>query len=96
MKTPEYIEAALNRLAAALDLLDAATERRARADALRANLEEELAVMQDDRSKLAVELDAAVARSRTLELANEEVARKLKNASASIRSLLTGSDDPCS
>jgi len=32
------------------------------ADALRANLEEELAVLQDDRSRLAVELDGAIAR----------------------------------
>ena len=54
-KLPERLDAALQRLAAALDRLDAAIERRAKADALRANLADELAVMQDDRSRLAVE-----------------------------------------
>ncbi len=88
-KLPERLEAALRRLAAALDKLEAAGERRAKADALRANLEEELAVLQDDRSRLAVELDGAIARSNALELANEEVGRRLNQASAEIRSVLT-------
>jgi Domain of unknown function (DUF4164) len=87
-KLPERLDAALKRLAAALDLLEAASERRARADTLRTNLEDELAVMQDDRSRLAVELDGAVARSMSLELANDEVARRLSGASAEIREVL--------
>src|SRR5580658_3597447 len=76
------------RLDAALDRLDAASDRRAKADALRANLEDELAVMQDDRSRLAVELDGAIARAKSLELANDEVARRLNGASAEIRGIL--------
>jgi chromosome segregation ATPase len=87
-KLPERLDAALKRLATALDRLDAASERRAKADALRANLEEELAIMQDDRSRLAVELDGAIARSKSLELANDEVARRLNSASAEIRAVL--------
>ena len=87
-KLPESLDAALKRLAAALDRLDAASDRRVKADALRANLEDELAVMQDDRSRLAVELDGAVARVRSLELANDEVARRLNGASAEIREVL--------
>jgi chromosome segregation ATPase len=87
-KLPERLDAALKRLAAALDRLDAASDRRAKADALRTNLEDELAVMQDDRSRLAVELDGAVARSMSLELANDEVARRLSGASAEIREVL--------
>jgi len=87
-KLPERLDAALQRLAAALDRLDAAAERRAKADALRTNLEDELAVMQDDRSRLAVELDGAVARARSLELANDEVARRLNHASAGIKAVL--------
>jgi len=78
----------LKRLATALDRLDAASERRAKADALRTNLEDELAVMQDDRSRLAVELDGAIARAKSLELANDEVARRLNDASAEIRGVL--------
>jgi chromosome segregation ATPase len=87
-KLPERLDAALKRLAAALDRLDAASERRAKADALRTNLEDELAVMQDDRSRLAVELDGAVARARSLELANDEVARRLNHARAGIKAVL--------
>jgi chromosome segregation ATPase len=85
---PERLDAALKRLAAALDRLDAASDRRAKADALRANLEDELAVLQDDRSRLAVELDGAIARAKSLELANDEVARRLNGASAEIRGIL--------
>jgi len=87
-KLPERLDAALRRLAAALDKLEAASERRAKADALRVNLEEELAVLQDDRSRLAVELDGAIARSNVLELANEEVGRRLNHASAAIQAVL--------
>ena len=90
---PERLDAALKRLAAALDRLDAASERRAKADALRTNLEDELAVMQDDRSRLAVELDGAIARAQSLELANDEVARRLNTASAEIRGVLAGAAD---
>ncbi len=87
-KFPERLDAALKRLAAALDRLDAASERRAKADALRTNLEDELAVMQDDRSRLAAELDGAIAHAKSLELANDEVARRLTGASAEIRDVL--------
>jgi chromosome segregation ATPase len=87
-KLPERLDAALTRLAAALDRLDAAGERRAKADALRTNLEDELAVMQDDRSRLAAELDGAIARAESLELANDEVARRLNHASAGIKAVL--------
>ncbi|MGH6794693.1 MAG: DUF4164 family protein [Methylocella sp.] len=87
-RLPERLDAALKRLAAALDRLDAASERRGKADALRANLEDELAVMQDDRSRLAVELDGAIARSKSLELANREVARRLNGAREEIRGVL--------
>jgi chromosome segregation ATPase len=87
-KLPERLDAALKRLATALDRLDAASERRAKAEALRTNLEDELAVMQDDRSRLAVELDGATARATSLELTNDEVARRLSGASAEIRGVL--------
>jgi hypothetical protein len=89
-KLPEPLDTALKRLTAALDRLDAASERRAKSDALRTNLEDGLAVMQDDRLRLAVELDGAIARSKSLELANDEVARRLNGASAEIRGVLAG------
>jgi chromosome segregation ATPase len=91
-KLPERLDTALKRLAIALDRLDAASERRVKMDAMRANLEEELAVMQDDRSRLAVELDGAIARAKSLELANDEVARRLNQACESIKAVLSEAD----
>ena len=88
MSLPINLEAALRRLTAALDQLEAAIQRRAQADAARANLEEELAIMQDDRSRLAVELDGAMARGNTLAQVNDEVARRLQRASATIGAVL--------
>jgi Domain of unknown function (DUF4164) len=88
MALPAPFDATLKRLSAALDHLDAAAERRAMADSLRADREEELAIMQKDRSRLAVELDGALARLQTLEQANGEAARRLARAEASIRAAL--------
>ena len=85
---PANLDAALKRLNAALGQLEAAAERRAQSDAARVNLEEELAIMQDDRSRLAVELDGAMARGKTLTHANDEVARRLLRASATIGAVL--------
>lgn len=93
MKLPDRLDAPLKRLAVALDHLEAAAERRALADARRTDLEEELAVMQDDRSRLAVELDGAMAKARRLEEANVEVSRRLGETSSTIRAVL-GLDEP--
>ena len=93
MKLPDRLDATLKRLSAALDHLEAAAERRSIADSRRADLEEELAVMQDDRSRLAVELDGALARARRLDEANAEVARRLGETGAAIRSLLGEAPD---
>lgn len=78
------LEQSLKRLAAAVDLLERAAERRMRQDDARANAEEEFALMQDDRSRLAVELDAALDRSRTLEAANVNAGERLAEAARAI------------
>jgi hypothetical protein len=88
MKTPLRVDAALKRLSSALDQLEAAQSRRQKADLMRSDLGEELAIMQDDRARLAVELDSALARAKVLATANREVAQKLGSASAAIRSVL--------
>ena len=93
MRLPERLDMPLKRLAAALDHLEAAAERRAESDARRADLEEEFAVMQDDRARLGLELDTSATRIRKLEEANAEVARRLAATGASIRGLL-GEDEP--
>jgi hypothetical protein len=81
-------EPSLRRMRAAIDLLEAAVERRARLDARRGDADEELALMQDDRARLAVELDGALSRNRGLEAANAEAARRLAQASEALESFI--------
>lgn len=88
MKLPQRLQEALSRLASALEQLEAAGERRAIADRVRADLEDELAVMQDDRARLAVELDGSLARTRALALANEDAQLAVDRATASVRAVL--------
>jgi predicted nucleic acid-binding Zn-ribbon protein len=88
MKLPARLEDSLKRFASALDHLEAAGERLAIADRVRADLEDELSVMQDDRARLAAELDGALARARALEHANEDVRERVERASASVRAVL--------
>jgi Domain of unknown function (DUF4164) len=84
----DRLEPSLKRLRAALDLLEAAVERRVRQDEARGDTQEELALMQDDRARLAVELDGALDRSRGLLAANIEAARRVERASAALRAVL--------
>ncbi len=84
----EPVEHSLKRLASAVEALEHAADRRMRHDEARANEQEEFALMQDDRSRLAVELDAAVDRSRALESANSEAAKRLAQAAQAIERIL--------
>ena len=84
----------MGRLTGALDQLEASAMRRSAADAARANLEDELAVMADDRTRLAAELDGALARAQTLGSANAEVAQRLDRAGATVRAILAGIGRP--
>jgi predicted nucleic acid-binding Zn-ribbon protein len=88
MSTYVQLESAFKGLLAALDQLEAACERRVKAETERGNLQEELAVLQDDRTRLALELDDVQARAKSLELANGEVARRLAKAGSNIRTIL--------
>jgi len=82
------LEPALKRLRGAIDLIEAAVERRTRLEEARGDAQEELALMQDDRARLAVELDGALNRNRTLLAANHEAAQRLAEAGQAIRSVL--------
>ena len=93
MTRPHRIDTALKRLASALDQLEAAGERRVLADGARADLEEELNVMRDDRAMLAVELDGALARARNLALANSEVRQRLEKAGETVKSMIAAGFD---
>ncbi|THD43166.1 MAG: DUF4164 family protein [Bradyrhizobium sp.] len=81
-------EPSLKRMRAAIDLLEAAVERRVRHDAKRGDSDEELSLMQDDRDRLAVDLDSALGRGRALEAANAEAARKLAQAGEAIETVV--------
>jgi chromosome segregation ATPase len=89
MTSANRLDHAVKRLTVALDQLEAATERRLKTAAQRTDIEEEFAVLQDDRARLAVELDGAVARSQSLELANNEVARRLAKARETIEEMIS-------
>ncbi len=84
----DSLEISLKRLASAVEALEWATDLRMRHDEARATTQEEFALMQDDRSRLAVELDAAVDRSRALESANSEAAKRLAHAAQAIERVL--------
>ncbi len=82
------LDAALARLSRSLDLLEQAAGARAEAEARRAERDEAISVLEDDRSRLAAELDGALARNRSLEHAAEGVARRLDQARTQVEQLL--------
>lgn len=86
------IEAVTRRLTQALDTLDAAVERRVEIDRSRTVLTEQVHALDADRSKLAADLDAQLARARSLESANRDVARRLDAAMENIRLVLESQD----
>ncbi|HEY2758625.1 MAG TPA: DUF4164 family protein [Pseudolabrys sp.] len=88
MSEQSAIDAAVKRLALALDALDAAVERRVDADRSEDALAAQVQSLGLDRTKLAAALDGETARSRMLEGTNREIAERLERAIASIQSVL--------
>lgn len=88
MTETNAIEGATRRLAQALDALEEAVDRRCEADRGAEGLAAQLHALTADRSRLAADLDAAAARTRGLESANQEVARRLDAAMETIRAVL--------
>ncbi len=88
MTGPPNLDATLRRLTAALDQLDAAAESRTQADAAHADRDEEFALLQRDRSRLALELDSSLTRCHSLDLATQEAVRRLARAEAGILAAL--------
>jgi uncharacterized protein DUF4164 len=85
---PSDIELATRRLAAALDALETAVERRREADGAQDELAARIQALGNDRSRLANELDGTLVRSRALERANREIAERLDVAINTIRSVI--------
>jgi hypothetical protein len=91
---PSPVEAAVQRLNAALDALESAVEARQEHDRGQDNLETRIQALGADRSRLAHELDGSLARAQSLEGANRDVAERLDHAIETIRSVLKGQDLP--
>jgi hypothetical protein len=92
MSDPAAVEHATRRLAAALDLLDAAVERRLEIERSRTVLTEQVHALEADRARLAADLDTQLARARSLEQANRDVAGRLDAAMENIRQVLESQD----
>ena len=88
MTDSSAVDQVTRRLTQALDLLDAAVERRVEIDRGRAVLAEQVHTLDADRSKLAADLDSQLAKVRGLEAANRDVAQRLDAAMDNIRSVL--------
>ncbi len=82
------LDDAMKRLDGALGLLEAAVTRRLEAERRRGDLETELQIMQDDRARLAVELDGTMARLHRGEAAAGDVGRRVERAIGAIRQVL--------
>ncbi len=92
MTNSTAIDSATRRLIQALDLLEAAVDRRLEIDRSRAILTEQVHALDIDRAKLAADLDSQLARSRRLETANRDVARRLDAAMDNIKLVLDAKD----
>jgi predicted nucleic acid-binding Zn-ribbon protein len=79
---------AMKKLDGAIGLLEASVSRRLAAERTRADLETELQIMQDDRARLAVELDGASNRLSRVEAAAEDVGRRVNRAISAIQEVI--------
>jgi hypothetical protein len=82
------LEEAIKRLDAAMGQLDASVQRRLEAERRRADLETELQIMQDDRARLALELEGADTRLQRMQAATDDVGKRVHRAIGSIRDVL--------
>jgi hypothetical protein len=82
------LDEAMKRLDMALGLLEASVSRRLEADRRRGGLETELQLMQDDRARLAVELDGALTRLHRFEAATDDVSRRVRQAIGAVEAVL--------
>jgi hypothetical protein len=87
------LDDAMKRLENALGLLEASVSRRLEADKRRVDLETELQIMQDDRARLAVELDSALSRVQQSEAAVADVSDRVRRAIGAIEEVLAGVED---
>ena len=88
------LEEAMKRLENALGLLEVSVARRLEAERSRGDMETELQLMQDDRARLAVELDGALTRLHRVEAAASDVGERVRRTIGSIEDVLAVVDAP--
>lgn len=82
------LDDAMKRLDSALNLLEASVSRRLDTDGRKGNLETELQLMQDDRARLALELDSTMTRLNRYEAATDDVGKRVRHALLAVQSVL--------
>lgn len=82
------ITQALAQLRQAVTTLETVVTRRAEDDRTLDMMKKELALMQDERAKLATDLDAALAMSARLDAVTGELARRVDRATTTVREVL--------
>ena len=78
----------LNRLYQSLEKLEAAVQKRQRHDKANVSLSEALAAAQDDRARLASELDQSLGKLDALLQTKNQLTQKLTRANETIKSVL--------
>jgi predicted nucleic acid-binding Zn-ribbon protein len=87
------LDDAVKRLENALGSLEASVSRRLDVERRRGDLETELQIMQDDRARLAVELDGALTRLGRFEAATDDIRQRIRVAMGEIRDVLGNADE---
>ncbi len=82
------LDDAISGLNAALRQLETAAQRRLELERRRGDLETELSVMQDDRARLAVDLDGALTRLKGVEGAAGDALARLDRAMLAIQAAM--------
>lgn len=88
MNDRKDVEAVTQRLRAAIEALESAVERRLEVAVGDGAVADQLHALALDRSKLADDLDAAAARSKSLEATNREISERIEVAMSAIRSVI--------
>jgi hypothetical protein len=82
------LDDAMKRLENALGLLEASVARRLESERRRGDLEIELQIMQDDRARLAVELDGALTRLHRYEAVTDDIGYRIRSAIGAVKDVL--------
>lgn len=88
------LDDAMKRLDVALGLLEASVSRRLDAEKRKGSLETELQLMEEDRARLAEDLDGALTRLHRYETATDDVSRRVQLAISAVRTVLAQAGQP--